>query len=255
MSDDIINFDLLIKKKQKYRQNKNSLTWPNRVVIAGQPGTGKTTLACQFILNPKIRLYYDRIYIFAADLLDTKYQLIKQKFEKMEKKIREETGDESFQMLWMENDLSKVPSVDSMDRDLQNLIIFDDFVTKANDKSHDIVTDYWIRSRRANCFCMYLSQSWYKTPKIVREATNVAILFRINNSFDISAIHRDLCQSMKLPEFKTMFYDTLKENKHGFVVIDMSDPDAPIRSTICPPKKEDSESDNEKPKRKRKTKK
>ena len=49
--------------------------------------------------------------------------------------------------------------------DNQKIIIFDDYVCEKNQR--DIV-DYFIQGRHKNCSIIYLSQSFYKTPKDIR---------------------------------------------------------------------------------------
>ena len=48
---------------------------------------------------------------------------------------------------------------------MKKIIIFDDYVCEKNQR--DIV-DYFIQGRHKNCSVIYLSQSFYKTPKDIR---------------------------------------------------------------------------------------
>lgn len=235
MSDPIIDISSLCKKKIKYRQNKNSFMTPARCLIIGQPGTGKTTFVGNLVLNGKLKLIYDDLYIYATDLEDDKYQFIKEKFEKIEEKLSKKY-DQDVKILHMASTLGEIKPVDDLDRNLQHLIIIDDFLAHANDKDHSVITSYWIRSRRMSCFCAYLSQSYYGVPKILRESTNYVVLFKINNSFDLNSIHRDLIRGMSLDEFKKLYYELIQKNKHGYVVIDLvtNDLSQQVRTTIAP---------------------
>ena len=47
----------------------------------------------------------------------------------------------------------------------QKIVIFDDFVTEKNQKR---IIDYFIQGRHKNCSIIYLSQSYYGTPKDIR---------------------------------------------------------------------------------------
>ena len=47
----------------------------------------------------------------------------------------------------------------------QKLVIFDDYVC---DKNQRQIIDYFIQGRHKNCSVIYLSQSFYKTPKDIR---------------------------------------------------------------------------------------
>lgn len=237
MSDPIIDISSLARKTKKYRQNKKSLIWPARCLVIGQPGTGKTTITANLVLNPTLRLIFDKLYIYATDLEDDKYQYIKSKFEKVEEKLSKKYETE-VKILHMGSSLGEIIPVDDLDRNLQHMVIIDDFLAHVNDKDHSKVTDYWIRSRRMNCFCAYLSQSYYAVPKILRESTNYVILFKVNNSFDLNAIHRDLIRGMPLDKFKELYYELIDSNKHGYVVIDLitNDMSQQIRTTLAPKK-------------------
>ena len=52
--------------------------------------------------------------------------------------------------------------VQDLNSDSQKIVIFDDFVCDKNQKS---LIDYLIRGRHKNCSVIYLSQSYYKTPR------------------------------------------------------------------------------------------
>ena len=237
MSDPIIDFSKLGKKKVKYRQNARSLIHPSRILVVGLPGSGKTTITANLILSPELKLIYDKLYIYATDLMDDKYQLIKEKFEKVEEKLSKK-HKQDVKILTMGDKLSDVLPVDDLDRDIQNLVIFDDFLAHASDKEHFKVTDYWIRSRRMNATCLYLTQSYFGTPKILRESTNYVILFKVNNSFDLNAIHRDLIRGLNLDDFKKLYYELINSSRYGYVVIDLitGDLTQQVRTTLAPTK-------------------
>jgi hypothetical protein len=236
-ADPIINFDLLIKKKSKAKQNKNSFPFPGTCIAYGLPGSGKTNWICQFILSPRFHLFFDRLFIYASDLYDEKYQFIKEKFEDVEAKLSKKTK-QTVKLLYMASDLTQVIPVDDLDRTKQNLVIFDDMIERARGKEHEIVTSYFTRSRRMNCFVFYATQSYFEIPRVQRTSCNYLVLFRINNLFDLKAVHRDVMASTPIDEFIKMYYEVLDNNPFGYVIIDLktSDPKNKIRSTIAPKK-------------------
>jgi len=59
----------------------------------------------------------------------------------------------------------EIMPVSELDDDNQKIVIFDDFVCEKNQK---LLIDYFIRGRRKNCSVIYLSQSYYLTPKDIR---------------------------------------------------------------------------------------
>ena len=60
----------------------------------------------------------------------------------------------------------KVIPINNLDyEDNQKIIIFDDYVC---DKNQRQIVDYVIQGRHKNCSVIYLSQSFYKTPRDIR---------------------------------------------------------------------------------------
>ena len=71
-----------------------------------------------------------------------------------------------YDILHVSND--EIIPVTEMDyEDNQKLVIFDDYVCDKNQRQL-IDYDYFIQGRHKNCSVIYLSQSFYKTPKDIR---------------------------------------------------------------------------------------
>ena len=58
-----------------------------------------------------------------------------------------------------------IPINDLGYEDNQKLVIFDDYVCEKNQNK---IIDYFIQGRHKNCSVVYLSQSFYKTPRDIR---------------------------------------------------------------------------------------
>ena len=56
----------------------------------------------------------------------------------------------------------------------QKVVIFDDYVCEKN--KNDII-NYFIQGREKNCYVIYISQSYYKTPKDIRINCSHYIIF------------------------------------------------------------------------------
>ena len=124
-----------------------------RMLICGPSGCGKTN-TLMHMLNQF--LYYDKIYLFSKNLEQPKYRELLKTFEP----ISEEAG---YQVIETSND--EIPSLDELNDDNQKIVVFDDFVCEKNQKP---LIEYFIRSRHKNCSVIYLSQSYYLTPKDIR---------------------------------------------------------------------------------------
>ena len=87
------------------------------------------------------------------------------------------SGQLGYDIIHCNNDDMK--PVNSLERDSQKIVTFDDFICNKNQKP---LIDYFIQGRHKNCSVIYLSQSFYKTPKDIRslDKTAVIMLFMIS---------------------------------------------------------------------------
>ena len=86
------------------------------------------------------------------------------KYKKLMQKMRELSSKVGYEILHVSSD--EITPVSGMDyEDNQKLVIFDDYVC---DKNQRQLIDYFIQGRHKNCSVIYLSQSFYKTPKDIR---------------------------------------------------------------------------------------
>ena len=122
----MINFDNYVNEN-KTKHNKN---WPYipdhpyRILIIGGSGSGKTNVLLNLIENqPDI----DKIYLYAKDPYETKYQYLINKREGID--IDQFNEPKSF--IEHSNDMHDTyKSVDeyNLDKDNKNLIVFDDMI-------------------------------------------------------------------------------------------------------------------------------
>ena len=69
-----------------------------------------------------------------------------------------------FDIMIVSND-KIIPINDLENEDNQKLVIFDDYVCEKNQRE---IVDYVIQGRHKKCSVIYLSQSFYKTPRDIR---------------------------------------------------------------------------------------
>ena len=104
-------------------------------------------------------LYYDEIYLYARNLEQDKYKRLIQKMRELSMKLCLR-----YEILHVSND--EITPVTEMDyEENQKVVVFDDYVC---DKNQRQIIDYFIQGRHKNCSVIYLSQSFYKTPKDIR---------------------------------------------------------------------------------------
>src|SRR5882724_6733806 len=206
----IFNYD---NDKEEFL-NKHVLVplWPFRLLICGSSGCGKTNLLMNLIYN---YLYYNKIYIYAKDLTESKYQTLQDFFEEVNEIMKDETG-EDFQVAIFSSSKDDIVNVDDLNKEYQNLIIFDDFVTESD---QHLIIDLFIRSRKKNCSLIYLTQSYFSTPKDIRLQCNYFIFYNISNERELTEIQRDHCLDVDKETFKKYFNIATSE-PYSFFLID-----------------------------------
>ena len=123
-----------------------------RMLMCGPSGCGKTNTLMHMLYK---LFYFDKIYLFSKNLEQPKYQGLLQTFEP----ISEECG---YRVVEANND--EIMPLEELD-DNQKIAIFDDFEGEKNQKP---LIEYFIRGRHKICSVIYLSQSYYLTPKDMR---------------------------------------------------------------------------------------
>ena len=177
---EIPNYDIDDDLNKKYKQLFPYMPADTfRMLICGNSGSGKTNLLYHMLIKPL--LYYDEIYLYARNLEQDKYQKLIQKMTELSHKL-------GYEILHVNND--EITPVSEMDyEDNQKLVIFDDYVCDKNQKS---LIDYFIQGRHKNCSVIYLSQSFYKTPKDIRLNCSHYCLYEFPSSREANRIASEL---------------------------------------------------------------
>ena len=173
-----------------------------RMLICGKSGCGKTNTVLHMLIKPLI--YYDKIYLYSKNLEQEKYALLSKTLER----IAEENKipiDELFHSSYEE-----IIPISEMEDSIQKVVIFDDYVCEKN--QNDII-NYSIQGRHKNCCVIYLSQSYYKTPKDIRINCSHHIIFESPTKRENEAICND--HEIDKEAYKRSF-----KNKYDFLYID-----------------------------------
>tara|TARA_S200002703_G_scaffold140674_1_gene132052 strand:+ start:16 stop:768 length:753 start_codon:yes stop_codon:yes gene_type:complete len=81
--------------------------------------------------------------------------------------------------------LNNTPVLDKMDKDLNHLVVFDDLVLE---KNQERIKNYYIRARKLNCSVIYLSQSYFAIPKIIRNNCSYLVLLKLSGHREVNMI-------------------------------------------------------------------
>ena len=219
----IYNYDT----EQENFLNKHYLMpqWCFRLLICGETGCGKTNLVVNLIRH---YLYYNKIFIFAKDLNEPKYEDLIDFFNLVEEKIKEKF-DVEFKIAEFKTNIYHLEDSNEngpiYDPDVQNLVIFDDFVT---DRDQEIIEEYFARGRKKNISIIYISQSYFNVPKFIRLQCNYFIFFNINSKGEIREIVKDKALGLKATAFEEIFLSATKD-KYSFLLIDFKTKDPELK--------------------------
>ena len=184
----MINFDDYTDEN-KIDHNPNWLYIPDhsyRILILGGSRSGKTNTLLNLINNQSD---IDKIYLYAKDLYEDKYQFLIKKIENIG--LKHFNDPKSF--IEYSNDMRDVyKNINHYNPNKENkiLIIFDNMIADMinNKKLNLIVTKLFIRRRKLNISLVFIMQSYFKVPKDVRLNTTHFFFMKILNKREIQQI-------------------------------------------------------------------
>ena len=164
------------KLKQRYSFMPNDTF---RRLICGNSGNGKTNLLYHMFIEPL--LHFDEIYLYAKNRNQEKYQNLMNKMNEMSRTV-------GYDIMNVSND--KIIPINDIDyEDNQKLVIFDDYVCEKNQRQ---IVDYFIQGRHKNCSVIYLSHSFYKTPRDIRLNCSHYCIYEFPSSTERNMISSEL---------------------------------------------------------------
>ena len=155
-------------------------------MIIGGSGRGKTNSLLNLI---KEQDDIDKIYLYAKDLSEPKYQFLIKK--------REDAGINYFNdpNAFIEFSDTMVDVYENIDnynlsRKIQILIVFDDMITdiKTNKKFEAIIKELFTRCRKLNISLVFTTQSYFSVPKNVRLNSTHYLIMKINSKREFRSI-------------------------------------------------------------------
>ena len=155
-------------------------------MIIGGSGPGKTNSLLNLI---KEQDDIDKIYLYAKDLSEPKYQFLIKK--------REDAGINYFNdpNAFIECSNTMVDVYENIDnynlnRKIQILIVFDDMITdiKTNKKFEAIIKELFTRCRKLNISLVFTTQSYFPVPKNVRLNSTHYLIMKINSKREFRSI-------------------------------------------------------------------
>jgi len=150
--------------------NLHKLKIPMRMCIVAPSGSGKTNFLCNLIsVFSSGKGTFQSITIITRNKDEPLYRWITSKCDS----------------IIIKEGVENTPPLDKFDKDFNHLVCFDDLVL-AKDLSK--VENYYIRARKLGVSCIFLSQSFFKIPKIIRNNCSYMVLLKLSGNREVNII-------------------------------------------------------------------
>lgn len=209
-NSDMINFYTL-KKVDKFKTksvnpnyNKHNISVPFRGVLIGSSGSGKTNLLLN-IIN-QFSNTFNHIYIYT--------QAVEPLYEYLESQLGPD-------MLTIKYSLNDCRTFNEKDYYGQSLVIFDDQI---NEKDQKCINELYIRGRKiaGGVSMLYLTQSYFKVPKIIRLQCQYIFILKVSGVRDLKMILSEYSLSATKEQLTNMYEYSCNSGTFGsFMLIDL----------------------------------
>ena len=190
----------------------HNLKLPFRMCIVAPSGSGKTN----FLIN-LLRLFscgdkgtFSTITIITKNADEPLYKWVQSVCEQ----------------IIIKEGLSNTPQLDKFDKDKNHLVVWDDLVLS---KDLSMVENYYIRARKLNVSVIFISQSYYRIPKIIRNNCSYMVLLKLSGDREVNMILKEFGLGVSKEELVALYEYATKE-KFSPLIIDMEEsPDKRFR--------------------------
>lgn len=203
-----INYNWYEKIPKKYLNkthnphfNIHHINIPFRGLIIGNSGSMKTNTLLNLIANMPDT--FERIVI-----------CLKSKDEPLYNFLADKLKDNGIEIL---EGIENLPDVNSFNKEVQSLVVLDDLVLEKNQK---LIEEFYIRARKKGCSLLYISQSYFLTPKTIRNNLTHIFIKQVSSLKNLTRIMNEYALGIDKKIFKQM-YDECTKNKSDFLLIDL----------------------------------
>ena len=178
------------------------------MIICGS-GSGKTNSLLNLINQQD---HIDKIYLYAKDLSEPKYEFLIKKCEDAGTKH----FNDSNAFIECSNTMDDVyENIDDYNpnRKRKILIVFDDMIADimTNKKFQAIIKELFIRCRKLNISLVFITQSYFSVPKDVRLNSTHYLIMKINNKRELQNIAINNFADIDYKDFVKIYRECKKE--------------------------------------------
>jgi DNA helicase HerA-like ATPase len=203
---DVMPKDLL-PKADNPNKPLHQIDLPFRMCIVAPSGSGKTNFLLNLIaLFSKGRGTFASITILTRVADEPLYNFLKLKAENIQ----------------IKEGLSNTPPLDKFDKEENHLVIWDDLVLA---KSLEMVENYYIRARKFNVSCIFISQSYYHIPTMIRKNCSYMVILKLGSGKrEIKMIMSEFGMGLEQEQIMNM-YEYATDTKFVPLLVDMNTAD------------------------------
>lgn len=180
---------------------------PFRMCIVAPSGSGKTNFLLNLIaLFSKGRGTFASITVLTKVASEPLYNFLKLKSESIQ----------------IKEGLSNTPPLDKFDKDQNHLVVFDDLVLS---KNLEIVENYYIRCRKFNVSAIFISQSYYHIPTMIRKNSTYMVILKLGSGQrEVKMIVSELGGQIEKEQLLAM-YEYATDEKFVPLIVNMEQSD------------------------------
>ena len=213
----MLSLDDIVSNNKTGSSSSERNDWPFRMLIIGPSSSGKTNTLLHLINNFHP---IDKIYLYAKELQEDKHEYLIN--------IREQEGlkdlNDPKAFTEYSNDMNNV--LDDINnynenRDKKVLIIFDDMIPDImrSEKFKAIVKELFVKCRKLNISIVFITQSYFRTPKDARLNSTHYILMKIGNKKELKSRAEENSGHLDFKDFLKI-YNYFTKEPYSFMLVD-----------------------------------
>ena len=216
----MLNLDVIVSNKNENKDNN----WPFRMLIIGPSGSGKTNTLLHLMQNLNETTPVDKIYLYAKDLTEPKYEFLINN----RKNAGIKNFDDSTAFIEYSNDMDDVfTNIDDYNKKRKRkvLIVFDnmnDGIINST-KFQAIIKELFIRCRKLNISIVFITQSYFRTPKDARLNSTHYVIMKIQSARELQNIAQENSGDIDFKDFLKTYKDYTSE-PYSCMIIDTTVP-------------------------------
>jgi len=192
-----------LTKQHNPNYHIHGLKVPFRMLIIGSSGAGKTQTLLNVIHN-------------MGDTFNDIYIITKNKNEPLYEYLEDKLGKHGLSVV---EGIDNAPDLDKdINKEDQTLIIMDDLVLERNQRT---LEEYFLRARKQNCSLIYISQSYFAVPQMIRKNLTYLIIKQLANLPDLFRILREYSLGVDKKQLMKIYEASTKDNKQDFLLVDL----------------------------------